>query len=506
MMQRKIKNCLKGMTNIYIILILVLLPLYMKDRMVMIGDAKYYFFRNFTMLFLSMAVVLAGICGLLAYKKQNFLKSIRNDMSLLDWFVLTYGVVALVSCGLSEYTQIAVWGYTDWHMGMVTQVMLVGVYFAVSRLYDGAEDMWETAGIAATLVFALGVLNRFQIDPLGIYEGMKANDWNRFHLLSTIGNNNWYCGYLSVTAGILVYLFYIKKGYYRALAGCGVFLMYITLLTQGSESGYVLMAGVFGVLCYVSIIRRETFIRFWETVLLFPTACLVLKIIHIINPKMMIMDDEGTEGIWALWNGWILVFLVVLIIFGWFKVRQYKRIEEKNELVGHIRRAMIGAVCVGVIIVLAFVVSGINLDWGTGRGTLWYVSIRCFIEGDIKQKMIGAGPDCFAPYVYMSYNLNDMIQVVNQWKDVIYASAHNEWLNMLVTQGLLGMIAYLGIFITAVFRYLKRVEHQPILLLGLLALGGYVANATFSCQHVMTTPFIFVMIGMTEAVVRAKKA
>ena len=502
-MQQRVNGLLQELTNVYIIFILVLLPLYMKERMVMIGDAKYYFFRDVTVLFLIIALfalMLYGIAYCLEKNRKNNAKKIR--FSVQDFFVASYGVLSITSCIFSQEKEIALWGYQDWYMGAFTQGVFVAIYFIVSRFYNGTEDLWKLAGVTAMVVFVLGILNRFQIDPLNIYEGMKENDWNRTHLLSTIGNNNWYCGYISVTAGISIYFYNTINGKWRLLAGMATFLTYITLLTQGSESGYVLMAGIMGVLCYVSLDSREKFLRAWETILMFPLACVVLNVIHSINPKIMIMDDEGTEGIWALWNGWIIVLAVTAIVYIWLSYRHFKKMEEKKKMIMPIRITMIVVVVVGLLALIGYVSTGKNMNWGTGRGALWYVSIRCFLEGDWKQKLIGAGPDCFAPYVYNSYNINDMVQVSHRWKDIIYASAHNEWLNMLVTQGVLGLMAYLGIFVSGMVRCLKRIATQPILLLGLLMLAGYTANATFSFQHVMATPFAFVMLGMTEAAIR----
>lgn len=91
-------------------------------------------------------------------------------------------------------------------MGLVTQGLLVGIYFAVSRYYDGSRSIWWIAGITAGIVTFIGLLNRLDIDVLGTFRGMENGEWNRTQLLSTIGNNNWYAGYISVTAGISLQL------------------------------------------------------------------------------------------------------------------------------------------------------------------------------------------------------------------------------------------------------------------------------------------------------------
>lgn len=501
-MQRRVAECLKGWTKVYLIVILVLLPIYMKERMVMIGDAKYYFWRNCTVIFL--AVMLLGVLlyGMTGGWRRLKACCLRQDISLLDCFVLAYGGTSVVSWIFSVDREIAFRGYADWHMGALTQVLMVASYFVVSRLYNGTEDMWETAGITAALVFLLGFLNRLQIDPLGIYTGMAENDWNRDHLLSTIGNNNWYCGYISVTAGIFVYLFYTRRGAGRVLGGLGVVLTYATLLTQGSESGYVLMAGILGILCYVSLGKWADFLRFLESVVLFPATCVVLQILSKLLPERLVMDDETTEGIWALWSGWIVLLLVLVALYLFLRIRKRDHMEEPIRAAKALRICMVAGVCVALAGLMLWAAQGSNMNWGTGRGALWYLSIHCFLDSGWAQKLIGAGADCFAPLIYDYYIPNELIETVHRWKDIIYANAHCEWLNTLITQGVLGLVAYGGIFVTGIVRGLRRVEQQPILLLGLLMLGGYAANATVSFQQVMATPLLFVLLGMMEAAIR----
>ncbi|MEI3592219.1 MAG: hypothetical protein V8Q05_05035 [Lachnospiraceae bacterium] len=102
-------------------------------------------------------------------------------------------------------------------MGLVTQGLLVGIYFAVSRYYDGSRSIWWIAGITAGIVTLIGLLNRLDIDVLGTFRGMENGEWNRTQLLSTIGNNNWYAGYISVTAGISLAAAFMGKRQVRAL-------------------------------------------------------------------------------------------------------------------------------------------------------------------------------------------------------------------------------------------------------------------------------------------------
>ena len=82
----------------------------------------------------------------------------------------------------------------------------------------------------------------------------------------------------------------------------------------------------------------------------------------------------------------------------------------------------------------------------------------------------------------------------------IYSNAHNEWLTLLVQQGILGVIAYGGIFLTA-FRNLRiSATRDPRALAVFLGLTGYLICSLFTFQHVLSTPFDFAFFGMAEGV------
>ncbi len=268
-MQLKTRKALYLLISIYLILLLAVLPLYMKDGMVMIGDAKYCFFRDRTLLFVLPVSVLLCLQ----------LKSSKRKWSEVDIAALAFAGFSALSFCFCDNKQTALWGYEGWYMGLLSQLLFVWIYFAVSRGYDGEEYIWKIAGIAAGVVFLLGVLNRLNIDPLGIYNGMDYGDWNYKHLLSTIGNENWYCGYASVTAGICLYYGYAGRGIARVFGMIGSFLVFATMMTQGSETGYLVILAFLAILFFDSLKNRSRFIRFLLVALLLPVSCLFFSCI-----------------------------------------------------------------------------------------------------------------------------------------------------------------------------------------------------------------------------------
>ncbi len=85
----------------------------------------------------------------------------------------------------------------------------------------------------------------------------------------------------------------------------------------------------------------------------------------------------------------------------------------------------------------------IDDEWGTHRGYIWRIGIECYMKYSPLRKMFGSGPDTFG-IVTQSY-YREMIERYYE----IFDSAHNEYLQYLITIGIVGLFSYL--FFISVF-------------------------------------------------------
>ena len=135
-----------------------------------------------------------------------------------------------------------------------------------------------------------------------------------------------------------------------------------------------------------------------------------------------------------------------------------------------------------------------------GRLALWKVTILTYGKEGLLFQIFGMGPDSFYYALYQWGS--DAMDWINRGllDNNIYSNAHNEWLTLLVQQGILGVIAYGGIFLTA-FRNLRiSATRDPRALAVFLGLTGYLICSLFTFQHVLSTPFAFALLGMAEGV------
>lgn len=513
--------------NLYIFGLTVALPLYTDGTWWRLGDAKYSLFRNLSVFCLAVwafSALISGIrcltgrfglwegsdierCG----KRGGFgvtLGSLRNKLSIMDAFMLLYGGCVLCSALVSAWPETAWTGYREWHMGAFSQLYFVGIYFLVSRHYTGKKyvvRLWEAAFF---LVLLFGFLQRLGLDPLGLTKGFERVDWEYSHMLSTVGNINWFCGYCAMAmalplSGYLESRDKWERGLLYTVSALGLFF----LLIQGSDSGVFLGATAIGI-CFLWGLKNESVFR--RTCGLAAGVCILIPVygnlVRLIGDRAVLafpLDGIGlTQLLWPGWwiagAGFLLLWLICRILSG--KSHEVRGRNGGGNLLRAISFITVLLFCLGGIAVgLGYLVrQPAGTLWGNGRGMLWKVSWKGFLQNGGIQKLLGVGPDCFAEYIYSSFSSAELPALEGKWRDAVFANAHNEWLNQLVNLGIMGTGVYLGIFLAGVRRYRHR-------LAGVLAIGLYLAASLTGFQQVLSTPFLFLLLGLCESAERVRR-
>ncbi len=502
--QPKVKELLNTLIYAYLVILFAGLPLYMQEKLVMIGNAKYLFFRN-TTLVLGFFVVLAVLWQKISGEKEPSAKA--EAWKKTDLFMLLYLISATLSSVLSPCREVFFLGYPGWYMGLLTQALLVGIYFAVSRYYDGSKSIWWIAGIAAGIVTLIGLLNRLDIDVLGTFQGMENGEWNRTQLLSTIGNNNWYAGYISVTAGISLTAAFLGKRYVRALGMLGSFLFFASAITSNSTTAILAACGLCLLLFLLSLRQRGQLLRALEILMLLPLSVFMVRLFLQVHLTGLVLAGDAEKALFftPVWYSVFAGEAVLYLFLRWRERRKRRDLLENCRIFRIAVSASVAAVLV-VLILGCLLVAG-NLfnseklsEISNGRLALWKVTLLTYGKEGFLYKILGMGPDSFYYALYQWGS--DAMDWINRGllDNNVYSNAHNEWLTLLIQQGIIGVIAYGGIFFTA-FQNLRRSGlRDPRALAVLLGLTGYLICSLFTFQHVLSTPFAFALLGMARGV------
>ncbi len=485
---------------------------YAKDGYHQIGNAKFEAYRM---------VMVIGFALLLTLGACHFIMIVCQKrpwkVSITDGFAFAYLLLSTISVVSGGFYEDALWGSFGWNMGWMSQFSFVLIYFAMSRFGRYYRVILSAFCGSAFVVFLVGILHRLMIDPIGFYEGLEGYQMAQF--LSTMGQATWYASFLVVAlpVGVAVFLF-SQKRLWRILGGVYMAAGFASLVTQNSDSAYFAFAGfmlVFFLLCMES---RESVGRFAEVCTFFFAVGKVMGFLMRMHPNPDLEYDFVTglmlEGR-STW--WLLGLCIVWDLFLYVRRnRPYSAVRMR-----WVKRAALFLTAAGVLVMTGLIVlqtKGVisgrmgemlgavsyfnwNDDWGNGRGRIWRFAAGVFAKESLLHKLFGVGPDCFGSYAMAVYGE----EVKLLWGDKMLTNAHNEWLTTMVNTGILGAAAYIGIFVTAVRRFLKAWRQDYVLAASAASAVSYMAYNFFCYQQVCCTPFVFLMLGVGEYLAREKQ-
>ncbi len=503
--------------KIYFLILTVIYPFYMQDGYFEIGAVKYYFFRKISLVVMGImvpVVIIIFLCGRKAqrHKKESALKYCRR-LSATDMFAYGYLAIVFISYLLTDFRDKAFLGADGWYMGFVSQLIFIFIYFMFSGYFRWNNNMLYAVLCSSGLVFLLGILNRYSIYPITIQTRAPS-------FISTLGNINWFCGYWSVLAplGIMFY-WNSRKGRQRVAAGTYVVICFLSGTTQGSRSAYLALAGIFVLLFYLSFQENQKMYRFLEICGLFVLSCQIARLMRYLPGLSMNYEDK----LGSIFTNTGLTLYIGVIILALYLLFHYLT-EHKGCMVVRwkiLRRCVMVMIASVVLVYIILItantcipggLSGLadrqdfifNDKWGNYRGITWICGLMAYKDMTPIQKLVGVGPDCFAEYIYGIPELAERIYMV--FGDSRLTNAHNEWITILVNQGVLGAICYAGIFISAFIRFLKKAPEKVFLYLCAASIWAYMIHNIVSFQQVLNTPFVFLIIGIGEGLMRENRA
>lgn len=509
--------------SVYMIVILMVLPLYNKGY-ARIGTEKETFFLK-TMTYGAKTMLPVFLLWLLfrlvtAVQKKELPKftewpaGLWKNLSVTDRFAVFYGIAVLVSYLFTNYREEALWGTASWRMGMWTQLGAVIVYFMISRMWQWKNWIPALVLPVSAVVFSLGYVNKFGLLPVD-------PEYVNPSFISTIGNINWYCGYLVTILFGGVYLLWRmeeKMTWKKLLLMAYVTIGFASLATQGSSSGMVTFAVIMFVLFGMSVKDSARMEVFWQEMTLFSAACLITCVLRRLNVFSRELILEGITDLLTFSIAGIFMTILSGIILYWIHRTRVRRSYPEKML----HRIYCGiAIAVPVMILLVLLLTLINtlaggaltpnitdpnvtkwltfnVSWGSARGGTWAAGARCFWEADSLHKIFGVGPDCLYAFLSNEGSVELQTMVNDRFGGNRLTNAHNEWLTILVDMGVLGLVSYAGMMITAIRDFLRAGENRMLVGACGVCVLAYTVNNMFSFQQVMNISTVFVIMGIGE--------
>lgn len=326
---------LRGISFFYLIMMGVVLPFYYhpETSYMTIGSGKAEFYNKWAFgmakaagVFLLLYLLTASVRQFLLWKKdssrktggaslwmamktgcQNFWQSLTGT----ELFAICYIAALCISYLLTDYPEFAKMGADGWNMGFWPQILFLFFFLLLKRtLTTGMAK----AGIgmmlsASTVVFLLGLLNRYGVNPLHMESSGPG-------FISTIGNINWYCGYWSVLFPVCCGIFLFREKVLPVFSGIAVVIGFATGVSQGSDSGLLVLAAMTLILGCFAGKEKEGLRHFIELLLLFCVSLTGLFALQHLFPERNKYQTAGY--LFLTGKPWGLIFGVLLLCLYFF--------------------------------------------------------------------------------------------------------------------------------------------------------------------------------------------
>ena len=502
-----------SLTNYYLVIMFSFFPLFLTEQYAHARTDKYWFYLIAT----AVLVISVGLCMLLSQseaKRRGISSPLFLPLSATDILMLCYIGFAVISTLLSDHKEEAFLGTGGRNNGLLLLLMYTLMYFIITRNFVQKNYVFIIYLVTSSAVALLTVLNFFYIDPLGMLEGYDEATVADFG--STLGNKNIIAAFMCLFLPVAVMLFvFIESKAVRITAGIAIVFAYTGLLCADSTSDIL---GLMVILPVMAIFSARSFEHLKRYLLSLTILFVSGKLLWLF--ALLIGDhNKGFEFMQEFLIYHPVMFVpLVLCGIGFLLMAYFDRVSEPRYPAKAVQITLISLFSIGIIaliwlfIYFSFIDTKTDIGkfekllrfddyWGTHRGFMWRVSFEEFAKYNPLRILFGSGPDT-AYYVLEPH----FTELSDRFGDSSTDCAHNEYINYLLTQGALGLAAYLGVMITATVRAVKTAKRNPMTLVFIAPVICYLAQSVVNLYNPIVTPTLFIFLSLTEAITRNEES
>lgn len=494
---------------IYVCLMCSLSLLYFNNYYFNITKAKFQFFFYVTVVMM-IGFIILSIRGIFIDTHEQMpmserIKATWKQCSISDKAIFVMMIFHTLTTIFAQDKQASFDGTTGRYLGLLFTYMIVIVYYVVSRYYQLQQSVILLLLGTCSLVFLLGFLNFFYIDPFGFFTYLSDFESNLY--ISTIGNIDFY-GILvsfSLSLSLLLYCYSeqrLSKGIYLTT----LLFSSIGLITSNSDSAYLALIAIIACSAYYLAKEYKAWMRFLQCgIIIFGVARILYYVIYYVGDgcrdihTLSLMFSGGIVN--TIFLGLFLIFYLYCYMERAYFVKYWKGDTIRKQLL--LCYGIVGVLVLSAIVYINWIqpienASGLlsylhfNEEWGTGRGEIWAGLSAKYMDFSFLQKLFGYGLDSTALLT------KDILGATGP----IYDNAHNEYLQYVLTSGILGLCAYLVVCGSVCVRLWKRSKAEPFGFAILCVLIAYMVQASVNLNQPMTTPLFYIFLAIGEAFCR----
>ena len=485
--QQRFVNTAQLLTLVYLCAMLLGHPLVFSNFYFNITETKQIFFLATSGLYL-LLLLFARIALPPDFGVEK--ERIRLHPAVIALFALF--VVSVAGSLLSEYSGEAFFGENNRYQGLLTLFCYASLAFALSR--RKIELRWPERAflLGACIVSLLGLLHHFGIDPIGLAQDLRADDRGRF--LSTIGNADFYASYIAMAFAAALGFFLRASKRARVFAASCLALVSFGVLVAGSDSAALGLLALFALAPLFLFADARAFQRLALGWGIFFLCAFFFGLLSASLPSVTYLS-----AFFAVLSRPILSLPLAAAAFAlWFSLRRvsFERLKRLRTpyaialaaafLLAIFALVLLNTICKDVPLGALERYLRFSESWGTDRGKIWAFASRVYARMPWYQKLFGASSGA----LFHADAVNPL------FSDAALDTAHNEYLQYLITNGALGLLSYLAALGFAIRAGIKRGKEEPVYRGLTLAVIVYAVQAAVNIAQPLTTPLFFVLIGV----------
>ncbi len=480
-------------------------------------EEKYTMMDNAKYAFLSVGAYLlafALICVLvhtLATRRRTFfapggeLLGALDRITALDYAVLAYFFVGFVSMLASRDPAVSFSGGESRNEGYLVMLCYCLIYFSLSRFYVHRDYIFLIFAASMLIVSVTGILQFYGVDWLNLNASAPpiTMPFGAATFQSTLGNVNVLSTVMCFAIPMFAVLYVKTDSRLRFVYLSVALACWLQELMAQSDSGFIGLAVGFVLLLPFII---TDFASLAKLLVFSAGAALTAFVFSAAAAEQVAPNVEGISAL-VFGLGVKLLLIGAALMLAALAVHFFLIKKERS-----FKKLRLAAACVTIVCIAAALLVGwfypaepdggflyeyteamrgnMRDEFGSYRGFVWSRSLALYTTLPVGQKLIGVGPGMFAG-AFLPVYYDESVAITG----TLFDRAHNEYIQTLVTMGVLGLLAYLAFLVISLARAWKHFAVPAVLALG-SALLCYYIQAFFNFSVTMTTPFFWIFLGI----------
>ena len=519
-----------GICLLYLVLMLLVFPLYSRDKYFDILQARFDFFWICSSVFSVLLFAFVALYSLTLKKEERkeilpalFWKKEEGKKKPLFATDLPFCLLILLfflSMFLSGYPYETWWGSTGRYMGVLTWLLFFTVYLGLSRFYRFKKFHLILFSVGVILQCLWGISDFYMMNYMHFFDNVSdLSKWTMF--AGPVGNINGYTSLVLFYACLYTCLYLQEKELRWKHFFMGMMLLCHIATIFGSSDNAVL--GYFIVFLLLPFFCWKDNKSFGTCLSVYFLFFLSLKLAVLLAGKGQSILQISPPGFLFSMGKTILPYLGMGLSGILWAIGRFS----KKELSMKLFKGLYVLLLVLFFMAGAYAIYDVNVahrypmleqfsqflrfddSWGTGRGFIWRMGMEYFRDKmPMLKRLFGYGPDGY----FMLTNDNYKVEVEQAGMGLI-DSIHNEYLNLLLTIGVFGLLAYLY-FLKNVFTvfWKKETENSAEATFGQtafpfavsLAYLAYLAQASINIAVPIVMPIVMLLCFLGIAGKRAE--